>query len=68
MKNDDEITSWSIYRVAYSHDPNHRGWCVFEMDGTSLMYVDGPWLSEQDAKAEMRILNGHQGVNFDKKT
>lgn len=64
MSDDDEITNFTIYRVAYSHDPHTRGWCIYEMIGSALSYIDGPWISERDAKEEMRILNKQQGMKL----
>ena len=64
MLSDAEETNWAIYRVSYNHNPDCRGWCIFELQGTTLVFVDGPWVSEKDAKEEMAILNKQQGVKL----
>lgn len=61
--NDDEFIFRKIYQVAYSHHPKTRGWCVYENVGNTLFYVDGPWLTESEAKKEMSILYKDQGTN-----
>lgn len=71
MDEDVTETNWKLYRVAYSREPRTEGWCIFEqvvLNGSnSLEFVDGPWDHEQDAHAQMRLLNSEQGVNLSAK-
>ena len=64
-----EPTGFRFYRVAFSHDPETHGWCIYEQksingSANTLEFVDGPWALEQDASREMRRLNEAQGLNF----
>lgn len=66
MNEDDTETNFKFYRVAYSHD--RTGWCVFQQANggnlNQLLYVDGPWDTEQEATIIMRELNKEQGLDF----
>ena len=63
-KNDADITGFKFYRIAYSHEDDHRGWCVYEQKDQKLFLVDGPWKEEQKARDRMRQLNQEQGLQL----
>lgn len=61
MSDDDEVTGFRFYRVAYSHDRD--GWCVWEQTSDNrLIFNCGPFESERDAQNMMRSMNEAQGV------
>lgn len=59
--NDDEITGFRFYRVAYSHD--RTGWCVWEQTSDNrLVFNTGPFDTEDEAKTMMNDMNFAQGI------
>lgn len=61
MDNEDEITGFRLYRVAYDHD--RSGWCVWETTSDNrLVFNRGPFDTEQEASEKMREMNIAQGM------
>ena len=63
ISDDDEITGFRFYRIAYVHD--RTGWCVFEQTRDNrLIFNTGPFDTEREALEIMRDINVAQGANY----
>ncbi len=63
MNEDDEVTGFHLYRVAYDHD--RVGWCVWEqIEDNRLDFTAGPFDTEKEANEKMKSMNNEQGVNI----
>lgn len=56
MNDDDEITGFKFYRIAYDHD--RTGWCVYQQTpDNDLIFNCGPFNNESEAKEMMDYLH-----------
>jgi len=62
MNEDDEVTGFNLYRVAYDHD--RVGWCISEqVEDNRLLFIAGPFGTEEEAREKMKSMNDEQGLN-----
>ena len=59
-EDDAEVTSWKLYRVAYSWED--QKWAIYEQVDTTLVLIRGFWDNEPEAHTALNKINTEQGA------